>query len=600
MPDDVEMASGEEVCVWDALLRDVVDCQQRADGGVKLQDGKVVRHESEGWVQLERALKRLQGGGTEFTIGTPLHTPSTTPRSHADSPMPGFGTPTGATTPSLDRPMGPFGASPHRFAPLDQVLDTLPAVPEKTAVEGLRLLAGLAAHSNRFIREAAFGAAEVLLMKGVLPAEAPAGLAESIGAGLQDNWSQVRYRATQAVARFAATFGVEKFYDLLLPRLCLNRYYVAEGVRNSTQKVWEAVTSGRGRELVREHLPAFVAYYERQAREQNHAVREAACHCMAELIEKVDGVEAFAPSLLSVLDASCDDPSWPVRDVACLAAARVFAKYPHRIDEAMRGKLYERLLYQSEDPIASVRRHAGEALARFAEAGDDCGKRVLAAVDGMLDGIKSQKEDSAARAPEQGREHAARSTDLSNVTTFGVAKRVRDNDVSTHTNQQMFSCGSLAPGPSTARVLNQGCSHGGTVPRTGLDPWYRTDTAIHTLRYLSEHQRTETSSLLPLLARIPDTLHHKLFMRYTEYWTTVWSSLPVVVRSVGKRPVTGVVNEVLPQLFSSLLSENQLLAAAGADCICALRKLYGETVWRAKLSTDQLNLMNHPLLARAP
>jgi hypothetical protein len=46
---------------------------------------------------------------------------------------------------------------------------------------------------------------------------------------------------------------------------------------------------------------------------------------------------------------------------------------------------------------------------------------------------------------------------MENVTTFGVAasKQARDNDVSKHTDQAMFSCGSLAP------KLRAGCmDHG--------------------------------------------------------------------------------------------------------------------------------------------
>lgn len=36
--------------------------------------------------------------------------------------------------------------------------------------------------------------------------------------------------------------------------------------------------------------------------------------------------------------------------------------------------------------------------------------------------------------------------DLENVTIFGVAsKRARDNNIEQHTDQTMFSCGSLAP-----------------------------------------------------------------------------------------------------------------------------------------------------------
>lgn len=51
-------------------------------------------------------------------------------------------------------------------------------------------------------------------------------------------------------------------------------------------------------------------------------------------------------------------------------------------------------------------------------------------------------------------------SDLENVTTFGVAARkARDNDPAVHTNQDMFSCGSLSARFSTERLVrSDGCN----------------------------------------------------------------------------------------------------------------------------------------------
>ena len=73
------------------------------------------------------------------------------------------------------------------------------------------------------------------------------------------------------------------------------RYYVAEGVRAYSQETWQLVMCGGGRACVARHLPAVVDYYVAQSKANNHAVRETACTCMAEVLEKVRGGGAASP-----------------------------------------------------------------------------------------------------------------------------------------------------------------------------------------------------------------------------------------------------------------------------------------------------------------
>lgn len=42
----------------------------------------------------------------------------------------------------------------------------------------------------------------------------------------------------------------EKYDEGLVPRMCLNRYYVAEGVRIYSQETWKICFGESGRELV--------------------------------------------------------------------------------------------------------------------------------------------------------------------------------------------------------------------------------------------------------------------------------------------------------------------------------------------------------------
>ena len=58
--------------------------------------------------------------------------------------------------------------------------------------------------------------------------------------GLSDNWSQVRMASSSSCRSFLFALDDKKreeFYDLLLPPIALNRYYIAAGVRIHNQGI---------------------------------------------------------------------------------------------------------------------------------------------------------------------------------------------------------------------------------------------------------------------------------------------------------------------------------------------------------------------------
>lgn len=73
---------------------------------------------------------------------------------------------------------------------------------------------------------------------------------------------------------------------------------------------------GEGRDMVQRYIEPTVAYYRTATCSDNHAVREAACACIAELASKLDpaAVKSHVHSLLDTLLACFRDDSWPVRD----------------------------------------------------------------------------------------------------------------------------------------------------------------------------------------------------------------------------------------------------------------------------------------------
>ena len=57
-------------------------------------------------------------------------------------------------------------------------------------------------------------------------------------AGISDNWSQVRMASSIAARSFLLSLTLEqreKYYSRILPPICINRYYIAAGVRIHNQ-----------------------------------------------------------------------------------------------------------------------------------------------------------------------------------------------------------------------------------------------------------------------------------------------------------------------------------------------------------------------------
>ena len=94
------------------------------------------------------------------------------------------------------------------------------------------------------------------------------------------------------------------------------RYYVAEGVRIYSQETWRQVTGTEGKHLVEKYIDCFVDYYIVAGSADNHAVREAACNCVSELLTKLppDSLRPHTDKLLRAQLTAFSDDSWAVRD----------------------------------------------------------------------------------------------------------------------------------------------------------------------------------------------------------------------------------------------------------------------------------------------
>lgn len=158
-------------------------------------------------------------------------------------------------------------------------------------------------------------------------------LAPIILGGLADTWPQLRYAGCASAKTLFALIGDNEelkkvYYPMLLPAICLNRYYNVEGVRTIALQTWKDIVGDKGREYVLEYIDKFTEHYIDQTKSGNLLVREAACHCICEIYTKVaaldkEKVRVFIPQLLEALIVVMQDLSWEVRAAACFAGAKL-------------------------------------------------------------------------------------------------------------------------------------------------------------------------------------------------------------------------------------------------------------------------------------
>jgi hypothetical protein len=96
--------------------------------------------------------------------------------------------------------------------------------------------------------------------------------------------------------------------------MCLNRFYLAQGVKLYSHETWRILFdrsegyAGAGIESIAMNAGAVCRYYVKMADADNHVVREAACQAVAELANKVGRNKEYsdylAPYVITLLQVS--------------------------------------------------------------------------------------------------------------------------------------------------------------------------------------------------------------------------------------------------------------------------------------------------------
>ncbi|CAM9153116.1 unnamed protein product [Pylaiella littoralis] len=436
------------------------------------------------------------------------------------------------------------------------------------------IVSGATVHINRHVREASFQIIRSILDAcGTLSgSDAPQQgdklaqtFAEACAVGMQDNWSQVRYAASVAnrsLLKALSPADREQFYPRLLPRMCLNRYYLADGVKLFSQETWRLFMGEAGREMVGKYAQDVTDYYCMASELDNHCVRESACHSIAEMAEKVapEYLATHVNRLLKALLVCFFDESWPVRDAACVASGRFAGAYPEECRPSL-DKLYERWFRHVGDPIWSVREDSATALGAVCKAyGQEADEKVSAWV-----------KENLPRAKQQGAESADQ-------------HRRRQNDAKAHTGNQVYSCGSLAP-----KLKKGGCSDC-EVTRPS-EPWEFSDGAVYLVRELCVVKPEMGVIFFEELADVASLTH---FVQADCLRETIWKQLPAMAEAVGKKEFKRHLDVFLKPMFDTLsrITSSQLARHAASSCVRQLSTFVGPSIFRGRLTDSQREVMD--------
>ena len=457
--------------------------------------------------------------------------------------------------------------------------------------ELVELLFKTLSHTNRFVRETSFYVLAAIIccfeqMKqdGNISADLLMPVAKSLALGLSDNWSQVRMSACFATRQFFSSLGsVDATYlDILIPPMCLNRYYVAEGVRVYSQETWITATKRQGVHLVEEHITSVVAFYISQSNADNHAVREAACACIAELGSKV-AKEILSPHvslLLSTLLVCFKDDCWPVRDAACLACGNFVACFPAEC-LPKQEEIVSLCLLNLEDCIPSVRQGAAISIAQIIQAyGDKVFENVFTILKQQLPLVKDQPAEDAGHPGLDG-----------GPATFGVVKRVHDNDPNIHSGQQMYSCGSLAPKMQKGRSDTGEISGGERLFQKTAQHWEKSEGCIQLLAEIAK-LKTYTNQISSLLPTVAETTTHKHYVHHHSYFESILKVLPTIAQSLGKKEFKKHFDLFIDVIFYGLSCGNSLVQVAATECITQLTQLIGKMITRGRIELHNANYIS--------
>ncbi|KAI6652662.1 hypothetical protein LOD99_4445 [Oopsacas minuta] len=424
----------------------------------------------------------------------------------------------------------------------------------------IELIKQTSRHPNRFVRESTFNIISLIVQKSSgNTAEVDSlracmkwrdKLVDCLCVGLSDDWSQVRMSASIACRQFFLNLPNtewEVFFPMLLPPLCLNRYYEATGVLTYSSETWRIVTAEKGQSLVETHLEAILHFYLSQSVSENHAARTAVLHCIGELGRKLpsDNLEIYQVDICSCLLRTLKDPCWPVREATCYCITAMLPLSPHiylnQISE-MLPALFDML----GDFIPTTRQSAAFTLADLVKVFKD---KVLVDVFREIK-LRIVQVEEQKLVP------------------------VYDDATVPPNFYGIFRSSAIVPGekeisqPDLINSISQ--------------PWMRTDGCVYLIAELSQNQITH-KYIFEVLQLLSEAVRHKHYSQHIQLFETICRALPLVAKGIGKKEFKKYFHLFIEMLFYSLNHANLATSRAARESLLELVQVLGIEIVRYRI-----------------
>ena len=144
-----------------------------------------------------------------------------------------------------------------------------------------------------------------------------------------------------------------------------------------------------------------------------------------------------------------------------------------------------------------------------------------------------------------------------------------------HSNQTMYSCGSLAP-----KMQRMGC--GDCKFKKPSEHWEAADGCVYLANELADINGF-AENIAHLLPQIQEASRHRHYAMHFYFLETVAKVLPSLAKKLGKKLFKPHLEGFLDGLFYAADCENALASAASRECLRELSVFLGPNILRGRV-----------------
>ncbi|CDW87499.1 uncharacterized protein loc100889564 [Stylonychia lemnae] len=426
-------------------------------------------------------------------------------------------------------------------------------------------------------------------------------LATHIGSGLADNWSQVRFSASKAArAVYELVKDVEEFRDLidkiLVPRICFNRHYMAEGIKIYNQDTWKFIMGDQGKQNLLKLSNEVVEFYNSQLFSENFQVREVSTECFDELFIHVAPLdkEAFKPYLNQILGnliSRVVDPQWQVRRGVFLTIGNIASVYDEELKDYDQIENVCFLLFKHlSENVPTVREAASITLGQLLGKGFELKEKLTNYLKENLLKAKQQQPLKAQSSIPYGIKFDIEEAKNSS-SEMSIEDRIKQQEELEKAKQeQLVDPGFLRP----------------------AELWEFSDGSIYLMREISKHSKIIGQDFQKLLQSLPDLGFLDQFTEASLLKENLFQSLVEIILNFGKSQFRPYLELFIEPAFRTAKDDRYNCQYPAQEFVMTLVKVYGQSIVRAVIESyddrflgDFQNIIerenkSHPLQGRYP